>query len=258
MGFSEITEVVPWIAFASDCDQDLDAVQIQEILGDRYSLRPRLFKAHQRMAAINRGCRYITTIRDPLGTAVSYYNFYVAKGIVSADTQVSDWILKWAKEGTWHGSPWPFYVDAFKCLNTPGILVVCFEFLKTHLKSHVQVIADFMGLGNVLCMEEDCNTVVHLSSLDFMSKHDDQFDDHFLTDKQTETGRYGKCIMPRAAKVIAAGQTHAATVKDVDASARKLLEDCWTEHVHPQTGCKSYADMQVAVREAWGIDEKAA
>merc|ERR1711924_25456 len=111
-------------------------------------------------------------------------------------------------------------------MGTPGILLVCFEFLKTHLKSHVHVIAEFMGLSNVLCMDEDCNTVVHLSSLDFMSKHDDQFDDHFLTVKQTETGRYGKCIMPRAAKVIAAGQKRAASVKDVNATARKLLEDC--------------------------------
>merc|ERR1712050_789932 len=108
------------------------------------------------------------------------------------------------------------------------------------------------GLDTSIKMKEDCDAVSALASLDFMSAHDSQFDDHFITDKQNETGRFGKCPMPRAAKVIAAGGKRAASLADVDVEARTLLEDCWREHVSPYTSCASYVEMRTAVFDAWG------
>lgn len=250
MEFDEITEVIPWIAFADDCDQDLRAKQVQRVGKRIVSLHPRLFKSHQRMAAVNRGCRYITTIRDPLATAVSYFNFYVARGVVSAETSFSDWVAKWAREGTWHGSPWAFYVDAFKCLSCPGVLLVCFELLRDHLAAHVRMIADFLGVS-AFVQGADFETIEALASLEYMSAHDTQFDDHYISDRQKVTGRYGRCIMPSSTKVVASGAKRAVTAKAVDDDIRALLEEYWRAEVAPHTGFATYGAMREAIAEAW-------
>ena len=65
LGFEEICQVVPWIKKAYECGQDLN--------GDQKA-NPRVYKAHQRLSCIHEGCKYITTIRDPISATISWYH----------------------------------------------------------------------------------------------------------------------------------------------------------------------------------------
>lgn len=68
--FPEITAVMPWIDFAWEINQNLQDDQVAE---------PRLFKSHARLSAIQEGCKYIVTIRDPIKTLISLFRFFTAK-----------------------------------------------------------------------------------------------------------------------------------------------------------------------------------
>ena len=67
--FKEITEVMPWIDFAWEINQDLRMDQVAE---------PRLFKSHARLSAVQEGVIH-QTIRDPIRTLVSLFRFFTVK-----------------------------------------------------------------------------------------------------------------------------------------------------------------------------------
>jgi hypothetical protein len=62
MNYEEITAVSPWLDFALDCGVVLEDEQTG---ASGEPLVPRVWKSHQRLAAINCGCKYIVTLRDP-------------------------------------------------------------------------------------------------------------------------------------------------------------------------------------------------
>ena len=104
MDYDEITAVSCWIDFAWDVGIDLDG---EQLTSDGRQLHPRLWKSHQRLAAINPGCRYIVVIREPSKVAASYYHFYASKGL-TRDLPVDEWTREWASEqgATWCGNYW--------------------------------------------------------------------------------------------------------------------------------------------------------
>ena len=57
--------------------------------------QPRLFKTHQRLAAIQRGAKYIVTVRDPAKTCISWYNFLKSKDVppLRKYNDVSDFVF---------------------------------------------------------------------------------------------------------------------------------------------------------------------
>ena len=121
MSFEEITQVAPWLDFAIDCGVNLDADQIS---------RPRLWKTHQRLSAVNGGGKYIVTIRDPASVAASYYHFYASKGQTSG-LNLDEWTLEWSEP---RGSPlvwcdpiWEYIVDSYARRGDTNVLIVCFE-----------------------------------------------------------------------------------------------------------------------------------
>ena len=80
-----------------DCGVDLKADQLGP-LGQ--PLHPRLWKSHQRLAAVNPGCKYIVTLREPGAVASSYYHFYREKGL-TGESSLDEWTAQWADSGTW-------------------------------------------------------------------------------------------------------------------------------------------------------------
>lgn len=81
---------------------------------------PRLFKSHARLNALQEGCKYIVTIRDPVKTLVSLFRFFTAKFPNPPFPKV--WLSSvdafakcplWAIDSIWGGNYW-------ECkLNTP-------------------------------------------------------------------------------------------------------------------------------------------
>jgi len=110
--FAEITEVMPWIDFGWEVNQDLNQDQVAE---------PRLFKSHARLSAVQEGCKYLCTIRDPVKTLVSLFNFFCGKFLPKPPFPAS-WLANvdnfakcplWAIDSIWGGNYWEYMTEFF-------------------------------------------------------------------------------------------------------------------------------------------------
>lgn len=234
--FEEITQVAPWIDFCGDLGDDPDAEQRVR--------RPRLYKSHQRLSAINRGGRYICTVRDPVRVVESYYAFYLEKGFLDEGQTLDDFAEKWAYNKLWmpddapRTSIWDVYVEFWRCRHCAGVLLVCFEDLVRDLERHAVEVAAFIG---VPCDRALAEHVAARCGKEWMGAHASLFDDHWLARRMRERGR-SPLVIPPAPKVVS-GQ-HA---NRLSAATREMLQERWASQVAPITGCATYAEMAAGV-----------
>jgi hypothetical protein len=234
MSFTEIEERQPWLEFAWDCGQDLDDDQVAF---------PRLFKSHQLLSAINPGAKYLSILRDPETVLTSWFHFQKAKKrpftVDCADA--NEYALTGHFEGSniFGTSVWDYYVELWEARHEANVLVLCYETLVKNKRAYLPHIARFLGTP-----DDDfrLETVLQMSSKEFMAEHEHQFDEHFIRDKGMELGRAAQ-IMEAVPKV---------TTRQKDALAPKTLEWLernWAEKVTPRTGLASYKDMCVVFHD---------
>mmetsp|Transcript_9370 Transcript_9370/g.21311 ORF Transcript_9370/g.21311 Transcript_9370/m.21311 type:complete len:329 (+) Transcript_9370:75-1061(+) len=232
MSFSEITERQPWLDFAWDCGQDIDAAQVAH---------PRLFKSHQLFSAINRGAKCLSMVRDPKAVLLSWFAFQKLKGrplfVSLADAN------EYARAGNFEGANifgtnvWDFYVELWEVRHEPNVLALCYETLVKDARSQLPAIARFIG---VPAGEDLLQRVEAMTSKAFMLEHQEQFDDHFIMEKGGEMGR--------AAKVLEAGSKVTPGHKDVlTAETLAWLDQNWKTKVTPRTGLATYEDLVKAL-----------
>mmetsp|Transcript_22078 Transcript_22078/g.28588 ORF Transcript_22078/g.28588 Transcript_22078/m.28588 type:complete len:337 (-) Transcript_22078:15-1025(-) len=234
MEFQDIYQVSPWIQLAWDLDQTIDTPQVAP---------PRIFKTHQRLSAVNKGAKYLCTIRDPVDTLISWYNFLKAHGApVAVENSLDDFInnKEYVTENMRFGaSIWEYYVEFVKCCSLPNVYVLVFEDLVQNIETLIPKIAEFMG---VKLSSAEINTVVKLSSKDFMSKCD-AFSESWTYDQLVKVGR---CPDPESfcpVSKVSAGH------HDVFSNASLLkLKEKWDTIVYDQTGIKNYDEMCNFVR----------
>jgi len=230
MSFSEITERQPWLDFAYDAGQEIDAEQVAE---------PRLFKSHLLLSAINPGAKYLTLVRNPRDVLKSLFAFLKAKNRpITADCEdANEWALRGRFNEVFGINIWDYYVDLWEARQEPNVLVLVYETLMRNRKAHLPKIAEFLGApmdGSRL------ETVMHMSSKEFMLEHPESFDDSFLSRRLQEFGRSAKPIEP--APKVTLGQHVELTVE-----TSAWLEQKWTELVAPRTGHASYEAMSAAI-----------
>ena len=83
--YDDLTEVQPWLDFAYDCHQNLHTHETYLTLpatnsddtttSRRVVVTPRVFKSHQLLSAINTGGKYLTIVRDPAATLLSWVRY---------------------------------------------------------------------------------------------------------------------------------------------------------------------------------------
>lgn len=223
--FPEITERQPWLDFAYDAGQDLDA---------DHARTPRVFKSHVRLTAINPGAKYISVIRDPASTAASLFAFQKLKNparvgdCADADAFVTGGLF----DNPLGTSVFEYYVDLWEARNEPTVKVLCYETLAKAREKHVPFIADFMGLE---CGDGLLQLVLHNTSKEYMMQHDEKFNDNFLSERTTALGRSAN-PMTMAPKVTAGNSRLSPHVVE-------MLEARWREIVTPRTGHDTYQAM---------------
>ena len=90
--YDDLTEVQPWLDFAYDCHQNLHTHETYLTLPAtnseedatttrRVVVTPRVFKSHQLLSAINPGGKYLSIVRDPAATLLSWVRYVTVRGI---------------------------------------------------------------------------------------------------------------------------------------------------------------------------------
>jgi len=235
MSFAEITEVQPWLEFARDCEQDLNADQ---------RAAPRLFKTHQSLTAMPGDCKYLATVREPSAALVSFYTFMKTKGRPCVEG--CDGVNDYARRGhfdedrsVWGTTLWAMYSEFWEARANSRVLILRFESLRDDLRNQIRIIARFLGIP---ADEELLDKVEYMSSMEFMLQHEGQFDDNFIMRMQPE--RPGLMAMRPAPKVTPG---HKETCS---AETKAWLDRMWLEKMTPRTGTRNYAEFCKAIYEA--------
>ncbi|KAL7523674.1 hypothetical protein ACHAXR_000283, partial [Thalassiosira sp. AJA248-18] len=160
-GFETLYEVVPWPMLSYDIGID------PNVHGSE--LTPRVFKSHLRMASIYPGCKYVVTIRDPARTAISFYNFFIAKRVpflveeenalgddgkddIRLLMDVSTFLVEtpFVRGSDHRASIWEYYAEYHALLDCPNVLMLVYEdFIsndETRRMDNIRLLGKFMGV----------------------------------------------------------------------------------------------------------------
>ena len=246
MDFDDMYQMVPWTQMAADLGMSLDAEQVAS---------PRLFKSHQRLAAIQRGAKYIVTVREPEATMKSWFEFVQAMEIPAAAGygSVSEFVAtcdEFVSDGMRFGATlWEYYAEFHAARAHPDVLVLVFEDLIRDLPAHLPLIAAHMGLP--ACSDAVVAEVARVSGKAFMQAHQSKFDASWAYKRMKALGKLPQekldCNRP-AARVTARSAKEKSGLK-LDGRASAFMARKWAEEVAPSTGCGSYQELADSIRE---------
>jgi hypothetical protein len=232
--FETLYEVIPWPTLSWDIGYD------PNVNGSQFS--PRVFKSHLRMASIYRGCKYVVTIRDPAKTALSFYNFFLAKQVpLALEMDVSSFVMEtpFVKGREGRASLWEYYQEYHILRDCPSVLVLIYEDLVKDMPSSIRMLAKFMGIE---ASPELVQKVATMSTKAFMAQHMSKFDEPY--DRAKELGRVGDLSQLAAgAKVAVASHPQTFT-----AAANAFLTTKWQQSMHP-LGYANYSAFAAVFRD---------
>ena len=240
MEFTEITEVIPFLEYAYDLQQDLHAEQ---------KVFPRCYKTHCWYDHCPKGGRYIVCLREPCAVAYSLFNFLKGWFFQPGEVSVADFLkVVWLNRGVPQSkSQEPSYFHHLASWwphrNDPNVLLLFFEDLKEDLENGVRAVAEFMGITD----ERHIQVALERSSFSFMKQHEDKFDDNlmkvFLNKSKGLPNDAGKL----SSKVYVGSSSEGR--KMVPEVIQREIQETWETVVAPVTGCVSYQELHRAWKE---------
>lgn len=239
--FETLYEVVPWPLLSWDIGYD------PNVQGSEFT--PRVFKSHLRMASIYRGCKYIVTIRDPLKTALSFYNFLAkAKQVpqlqdmdLSTFTRTTPFLQ--GIPGGVRASIWEFYQEYHILRDCPSVLILVYEDLVKDMETNVHRIAKFMNIK--IDNEEERNKLIQrvtqMSTKEYMAKYMSKFDEPYERAKQL--GRVGDLSQLAPGAKVAVNKHQQV----MDEQGLQFLQEKWEETMSP-LGYPDYESFAQMIR----------
>ena len=234
MDFDDISRVVPWIETARALALDLEAPQRGH---------PRLFKSHLPYDLVPKGARYVVSFRDPKDAILSDYHFMAGWWFEPGSISLAEFIERpLARRGTGRDY-WHHLLSWWSVRENPAVLLLSYQQMSADPASHIRALAKFAGmpLDDALLQL----TLEH-SSLAFMLKHKDRFDDHLMRQHSERTSGLPKGS--DSSKVREGKVGGHRTEMPAEIAAR--VDAVWAELVAPATGFADYAAFEAALREA--------
>jgi len=237
--FQDIYQVSPWDQMAWDLGQDPRAEPVA---------RPRVFKTHLSLSSVCRGGRYLCIVRDVEKTMLSWWRFLHEKDIppLRKYTSASEFVFdkNFVVDGMRFGATiWQYYVEFFRCLDLPNVLVLVFEDLEKDLQGHLPLLADFLGVKRP--DDEAAKRILALCSKEGMAGMSSAYDESWTYDELRRLGRSPN----NSESFKPAPRVHLTSSGEVlDSAAKEMLGQRWAEDVCKETGLADYAALQCAVR----------
>jgi len=239
MDFDDISRVVPWIELAPLQGIDLNAPQ---------RASPRGYKSHLPRDLVPAGARYVVALRDPKDAFVSMYHFivgwYIEPGTVSMEQFYELW-----DNGTFGGGStyWHHLLSWLEERDASDVLLLSYAGMTRDPMSNIRRFSAFCGfpLDDALL-----NIALDHSSLDFMKRHHDRFDDLLmrrLGERRVNLPPGGGAKVRKGLVGDHRGQLPAAVAAAIDAR--------WAEKIAPFTGFASFSELDAALcRDLSGRD----
>jgi hypothetical protein len=231
MDFDDISRVVPWIETAGALDLDLNAPQRGQ---------PRGFKSHLAYDFVPKGARYVVCFRDPKDAFLSHYRFMEGWWFEPGSISIADFVRSKLAERGQRRDFWHHLVSWWEQRDNASVLLFTYEHMSAELAEHIKRLAAFCGIpldDALLAL-----TLEH-SSLAFMLKHKDRFDDKLMREMSEKAG--GLPAGSDSAKV-RKGEIGAAS-REMTADIKALLDEVWRETITPKFGFPDYTALETAV-----------
>jgi hypothetical protein len=230
MDFDDISRVVPWIETSRALDIDLEAPQ---------RAGPRGFKSHLPYDRLPGGARAVVSLRDPKDALVSFYRFMEGWFLEPGAVSIAEFAAVWIARAGGDGGYWHHLTSWWEQRDNPDVLLLSYEHMTADPALHVRKLAAFCGIA----LDEPLLVLtLERSSLTFMLRHKDKFDDLGM---RTMSER--RCHLPPgsdSAKVRTGGK-HA---RELSPELIAELDAIWTKTVTPRLGFADYASLEKELR----------
>jgi hypothetical protein len=229
MDFDDISRMTPWEDTAVMLDFDMNVAQ---------RASPRGFKSHREYERLPAGARYVVTLRDPHETYVSLYRFFDGWHIERGAISMEDFFPLWLAGGPGGCDYFTHLLSWYARRGEADTLLASYRWAAKNRRAMIGRLAQFMGLA---LSEAQVAVVEHMTSREFMSAHDDRFDDAMVCRVMEE--RIGVPAASDSTKVQAVG-SDAGVLPPVVAAQ---IDALWAEKVAPVTGHADFASLAAAV-----------
>ena len=248
--FEDLYQVSPWAMMAWDIGVDITDMNYEQCCPVSNEIYPvRVFKSHQRLAAMNPGAKYIVTVRDPKTVLVSWYNFlrnHEAPPVLKyASASEFAFDKEFFAEGMRFGaSLWEYYTEYLICLKDPNVLVVVYEDLAKDIRSHLPTLSRFLGLN---VSKEHMDQIAKLCSKENMMNNVSKFDESWTYQQLKNLKR---CKFPDDFKPVPR-VTSGSNPGVLNEETVKFLDDQWREKIETVTGIQNYPELAQKIREEY-------
>jgi hypothetical protein len=228
MDFDDISRVAPWIETSVTLGLDINAEQ----RGD-----PRGFKSHLAYDDLPKGARYVVSLRDPKDALVSMYRFMEGWFMEPGAVPIEHFAFGWAASGRY----WRHLKSWWAQRDNPNVLLFSYEHMCEDPARHVVRLAEFAGIP---LDDKLLQLTLEHTSLPFMLKHKDRFDDLMMRQKSEEL-----CNLPPgsdSAKVRQGGAGGHRALLSPEVVA--MLDDMWAKEAAEATDFASYAELEARLR----------
>ena len=184
------------------------------------------------------GGRYIIVVRDPGDAAVSAFKFtegwFLEPGTVPIDEFVQQRFLR-KREYYHHLRSWWAHKD------DDNVLLLAYEHMLADPRRAIERIAAFIG---ITLDEELLAITLEHSSMAFMLRHKDRFDDALIRRRSEEV-----MGLPPGSDSAKVRLGKAGTREDLNADTRASLDAAWREEITAELGFENYAALLEALAE---------
>jgi hypothetical protein len=232
MGFDDVCRVVPWIETAVALGIDLEGAQ---------PAKPRGFKSHMMWEQIPKGARYVVSLRNPMDSLVSRYRHYEGWLLEPGTVPLTDFVLAQMRVALKRPHEiWHHLVSWWRQRDNPNVLLVSYESIIDDPAAFVRDLARFCGIP---LDDHLLELTLERSSLAFMRRHKDRFDDRMLRELSI-----ARCNLPSdsdAAKV-RTGMVGAGAKLPPEYVAS--FDEVWRRLVSPHLSFPTYGSLEADLR----------
>jgi hypothetical protein len=232
MDFDDISRMTPWEDTALLIDFDMNTPQRAE---------PRGFKSHREYERLPAGARYVVTVRDPKETYVSFHRFFDGWHIEAGSISMEAFWPLWLNGGPGGCDYATHLLSWYARRDAPDTLLASYRWAAKNRPAMIARLAAFMGLE---LTPEQAALVEAMTTRDFMSAHDDRFDDAMFCKVMEE--RIGVPADADSTKV----QEVASDAGVLPAVVADQIDAMWAERIAPVTGHADFASLAAAIDPA--------